>query len=56
VSKSRKKTRRFLRRLVDRKGISQKDAIESFYGKKISDIERNLVKELTRERPCERIL
>jgi len=43
LSKSKKKTRRFLRRVSKRKGIEYRDAIEHFCKKKICEIEKTLL-------------
>lgn len=39
---SNKRTRRNLRRIAERKGIGYGEAIVRFYGKEISDIDKNL--------------
>lgn len=56
MSKNRKKTRRFLKRVSDRKGIGYREAISSFYGKEISKINKNLFIALTPDKPQDRIL
>lgn len=56
VSKKMKSVRRFIKRISDRKGIDYRAAIESFYGKKISELDRNLVIALMSEGPSSRIL
>jgi hypothetical protein len=48
MSKSKKKTRRFLRRVSERKGIEYRDAIENFCGKKICKIDKTLLISLTK--------
>jgi hypothetical protein len=40
---SNKRTRRNLRRIAERKGIEYKEAIEKFYGKKISKLDKHLL-------------
>lgn len=40
---SKKKLRRNLRRIAERKGKGYREAIESFYGKGIEDINRSLL-------------
>lgn len=56
MSKKMKSVRRFIKRISDRKGIDYRAAIESFYGKKISQLDRNLVIALMSESPNSRIL
>lgn len=56
VSKSSKKTRRFLKRMADRKGLDYRDAIVRFYGKKISEINKNKLISLDYRTPADRIL
>lgn len=41
MSKNDKKTKRFLKRMADRKGLEYREAIVRFYGKKISEINKN---------------
>ena len=56
MSKKTKSIRRFLRRLSDRKGLDYRVAIESFYGKKISALDKNLLIALLAESPKSRII
>lgn len=56
MAKSRKGTRRFLKRVAERKGVDYRDAIGSFYGKKVSEVNKNVLISLMRERKSERIL
>lgn len=56
MSKSNKKTRRFLKRLSDRKGIDYRDAIASFYGTKVSEIDNKLLLSLMHEKKIDKIL
>lgn len=56
MSKSNKKTRRFLKRMSERKGVEYRDAISSFYGTKLSKLDKNLLMSLMRERKIERIV
>lgn len=43
---SRKKTRRFLRRMAERKEMSYREAISVFYGKKLEKLNKGLVHSL----------
>lgn len=56
MSKSRKKTRRFLRRMAERKGMEYRDAISFFYRKGISKIDKKILIELNPDSRCDRIL
>ena len=51
-----KSVRRFIKRLCDRKSIDYRQAIESFYGKKISELDKNLLIALMSEGSKSRIL
>lgn len=56
MGKSSKKTRRFLKRVAERKGLEYGRVISSFYGKSVSEIDRNIVLPLMKEKPSERIM
>lgn len=55
MSKKSRRTRRFLKRMAERKQIDYREAIVSFYGKEVSKINKNLLISLLPDRPNDRI-
>lgn len=56
VSVSKKRTRRFLKRVAARKGVEYMKAISAFYGRDVSRINRKTLVELNPSSAAERIL